>query len=520
MKQLLILLAGAVVLTFVSCSEDLTGKADVLEHMPADASLALTFDLPSLMEKADFEQMRQMAFYRDFLQGVERVDPQFRPLFENPSAAGIDVDRRCGLFVRLRPEDPEVIFVAMTLPLADADAFANAVSPHLVVTEQEGYVLGLPKKEDRFGSNVPFFAWDDRVAWIGGRSREGWPTALEEDLAALARQDKAQSLASVPEARKALRARHDATMWASLDFAGKNPALRASATVAGIPPDALEGNTVHGWWDFAEGEALGQMIFDLKDELDEDLVGRLFKDEPDFDIAKHLPEGRIVLGLSLAFDLIGADQWLTEHPSTRSFVKFALQSANLTIEEAQAIFGGELLIAKYEEPDDGLLMGIHIKDQKKLRTLLEAAADRQAIEPIDDQSWAMKAIDLGGLFIRTGKPMAILQLQDDILWLSPRGPLHEALKAGARAKLPRQVRQPLLDHPFGMMLDLEALDEDDELPPMQVWTLFGDDGVLESRITFAERQKNSLRQLLEWIDATYRKEHHETEHTDEDEESI
>ncbi len=520
MKQLLFLVAAVLALTFSSCSEDRTGRADVLEHMPADASLAFTFDLPALMGKADFARMRQMAFYQDFLDEVERVDPYFRPLFEDPEKAGIDPGQRCGLFVRLRPEDPEVNFVAMTLPLADAEAFAQAVSPFLVVTEQEGYVLGVPQKENPFGLNALFFAWDDRVAWIGGRSKNGWPTTLEADLAALARMDEAQSLASVAEARKALRARHDATMWASLDFAGKNPALRASATIAGIPPDALEGNTVHGWWDFGKGEALGQLVFDLKDELDEELVGRLFKDEPAFDLARRLPEGRISMALSLAFDLIGADQWLTEHPSTRSFVKFALQSASLTIEEVQEIFGGELLIAKYREPDDGLLVGIHIKDPQKVRAMLQAAEARAALDPIDDHSWAMKALDLGGLFLRTGKPLAVLRLDDDILWLSPRGPLHEALQEGDRAKLPRQVRQTLLDHPFGMMLDLAAFDKDDELPPMQMWTLFGDDGLLESRITFAERQKNSLRQLVEWIEATYRKRQDEIESPDEDEESI
>ncbi len=520
MKQMLFLLAVVLALAFASCSEDLTGRADVLSYMPADASLAFTFDLPSLMKKADFEQMRQMAFYQAFLNEVERVDPYFRPLFEDPEKAGIDLGRRSGLFVRLRPEDPEVVWIAMVVPLADADAFAKAVSPFLAVTEQEGYVLGVPQKEDSFGSNALFFAWDDRVAWIGGRSKDGWPTTLEADLAALVRMDREQSLASVPEARKALRAGHDGTMWASLDFAGKNPALRASATIAGIPPDALEGNTVHGWWDFEEGEALGQMVFELKDELHKDLLGRLFKDEPAFDLARHLPEGRISMALSLAFDLIGADQWLTEHPSTRNFVKFALQSANLTIEEAQEIFGGELLIARYEEPDEGMLIGIHIKDSQKMHAMLQAAEARAALDPIDDHSWAMKALDLGGLFIRSGKPLAILQLDDDILWLSPRGPLHEALKAGTTADLPRQLRKTLLDHPFGMMLDLAAFDEDDELPPMEAWTLFGDDGVLESRTTFAERRKNSLRQLVEWIEAAYRKKQDETESTDEDEESI
>ncbi len=519
MKRLLFLLASALTLTLYSCADELTGKADVLAHMPADASVAFTFDVPTLMEKADFERMRQMAFYQQFLKEVERVDPYFHPLFEDPAQAGIDLGRRSGLFVRLRPEDPEVVFVAMVVPLADADAFAKAVSPQLEVTEQQGYMLGLPRADDGFGSNALFFAWDDRVAWIGGRSKDGWTTTLEEDLGSLAALEKAQSLASLAEARKALRTRHDATMWASLDFLGKNPALRASATVAGIPPDALQGNTLHGWWDWKDGEATGQLVFDLRDELDEDLVGRLFKDEPDFDIARHLPKGRLSFGLSMAFDLIGADQWLTEHPSTRSFVKFALQSANLTIEDAQQIFGGEVLIAKYEAPDEGLLVGIHIKDEEKLHSLLKQAEERASLAPIDDHSWEMKALDMGGLYIRTGKPLAILQLDDDILWVSPKGALHEALDAADPTTLPREVRQTLLDHPFGLMLDLSTVDEDD-LPPVRMWTLFGDDGTLQSRLMFTNGRENSLRQLVEWIEATYRKEHDERERQSDDEESI
>lgn len=504
MKRYFLPIACLTIASLWSCGDDLTDKTEVLRHIPAEASLALTVDVPALMEKVDFEWLRQTAFFRDFLRKMDD-HPQLKALLADPAGAGIDVDKRSALFVQVLPEDPEIWFAALVIPLAQPDAFARLSSALLTTSEQDGYVLGLPEHA-LFDTNQPFVAWNEHVAWIGLYDEGGWPSTLEETLAALAALEKDQSLASVATARKVLRGGHDFDLWATLDFAGKNPAVRAGAAMTGIDPKALEGNVVTGWYQFLAGRAEGQMSFHLQEALSDELIARLFKDKPEFDIARHLPKGEIEFGLSLAFDLIGADKWLTEHPATRRFVKFLLTAFDLSIEEVQQIFGGEVLVAKYRRPDDGLLIGIHIEDEVRLRTLIRALERGGAIQPLDEQSWTMNAMARNGSFF-FDKPFEQMHLEDDILWFSPNGALAEAVAAGRHAKLPGAFRDVLRRYPFGLAADLDALAWQGRVTPLEMYTLHAANGTIHSRLTFTDDSKNSLRLLAEWMEATYSSRH-------------
>ncbi len=498
MKRYLLPLAWLIAASTWSCTDELVDKADVLRYIPAETSLALTIDLPALMEKVDFEWLQQTAFFQDFLEGEGSRNPQLKLLLADPAGAGIDIEGPVAFFVQIQPEDPAKWFAAMVVPLADAKAFAQICTAQLTVSEQDGYMLGLPQPKV-FESEQAFVAWNEHVAWIGTRTKDGWSSTLEEALASLAAAEKEHSLASVPAARKALRAGHDLDMWATLDFAGKNPAVRASAAMVGIDSRALEGNTVTGWYEFSAGRSEGRMSFHLKDELSEELIARAFKDKPEYNIARHLPKGEIEFGMSLALNLIGIDKWLTEHPSMRRFVRFALALFNLSIEEAQQIFGGEVLIAQYLSPEEELLIGIRIKDEPKLRAALRAAEQQAAIRPLDERSWTVEAKEWRRSF--SFSEGEILYLEGDILWLSPRGPLYEALLAGQRASLPRMFRNALGNYPFGLIVDFSAY------PPLERFTLYATDGTLYNHITFTDKVKNSLRQIAEWLEATHSTQH-------------
>ncbi|GEM_PF-4369005 len=495
---------GLSIFYWSSCQKDGVYRPDVLDHIPGNVSFACVFDMASLLEKADFEQLRQQPLYRNFLASIKKDAPFLGTILDNPAATGIDVQKRCALFSVVAKHDPTLLLIVWTLPLKDTLAFTRTAATQLVEIQPHkgGYQIAYFQGADR-QPEMPFVAWNNQVAYIGMRLQSGWPTPLEDDIRNWMYLDPQEALSAQKHARKALGASHDLTMWMSLDFASQHPSIRTTATLIDIAPQALKGNWLSGWYDFARGYSEGSLTFHLKKELSDDFVARLFKDTPEFDLSAHLPKGKVDVAISLAFDLLTTDQWLTEHPATRDFIKSILQSVHLTIEEAQGIFGGELLIAHYTEPDEGLVWGLYVQDIAALRHSLAAAEAHYLIKARSDNIWEIDLIDVGDVFFRTGKPIALLIIQHEILWLIPQGPLAQVLTKSQPVVLPRPFRNALKNHPFGLVLDIASLKRSSHLLPMEWCTLYTEENALYNHIRYKEDKKNSLRQLLDWLQAKY-----------------
>ncbi|RMF31903.1 MAG: DUF4836 family protein, partial [Bacteroidetes bacterium] len=346
-----------------ACSPDHAGRADLARHIPQDASMVTALDLQALMEKADFEAVRQMEFYQDWIRETSD-NPVARKVLEDPAQSGIDLKGKAFLTYKLDPKNPEFIFIAFLLPLDDAEAFETLVES-----------LSDRKPEARNGYQALLdgggaLAWNDELALIGGATNRGM------DLAALVEEvfntTPENSIAQVKSFRDAFDQPHDIVGWMSTDPLAENPEAGLALSVIGLDSDALKGNSISSYLDFEKGKVVGRSDYHLSDGLGKNFLGMFFKKELEADFRPYIPGENLISVQALALDLKGIDEFLSTRPQAQGYVDFVLRESNLDRPTLLKTFGGDLMLATYfdEEEDFNLLFATSIRDEAEARKII------------------------------------------------------------------------------------------------------------------------------------------------------
>jgi len=145
----------------------------IQQYIPQDADFVFSMNLDNLNKKISFDKLKEFAFYKDFMKGMESgmssEDERFAKLVMEPSSYGIDVMSETFLFGKLSEEASLFGFV---FNIENKKSFNDFIQ-NVVMTEMKG-VKGKMGKFQTITEDEATFAWTDKVGMVIGGELNGW----------------------------------------------------------------------------------------------------------------------------------------------------------------------------------------------------------------------------------------------------------------------------------------------------------------------------------------------------------
>ncbi|MBK9015774.1 MAG: DUF4836 family protein [Saprospiraceae bacterium] len=252
-------LLGSVILLIVACKKDAAKPGDALAYVPATATSVTAIDLKKLMQKADFESIKQMDFYKEMVSNSEMDNPQLTKVLLDPAASGINLEGKIYSATAFDEQNPEEMTTYFYVPLKDAAAFeAMWKFEKDELSEKDGI------KILDSGSNA-IVGWNKSLAVFAFSNETS--EALVDRLVAAFKVDKENTLTKDPSLQKALGANHDITSWLSTNSLAKNGGAGFALSMIDVKPEALKDNFISSYADFENGKMVGHADFNINKKL-------------------------------------------------------------------------------------------------------------------------------------------------------------------------------------------------------------------------------------------------------------
>ena len=493
------LFAACLLISFNACQDSFVASSaslneEVVAYIPEDAGMVMSMNLQNLMDKAGFDDIKDMKFYQDMLDEVKENKPELVYVFEDPTNSGIDLAKNAYLYMD-SGEDGDFgnAFGGLMLSIDDKKQFDDMIakgSPEITKSSGFSYVEI---------ENDTYFAWNDEIAFIGGGSR------VEDPTAALSKvfNKKDNSIASNRSFKSAQSGKHDFSMWMNTKDLGEqlyeeNPEMFG---LAEISKDAITNNTFHSYLDFEDGEIVATSEYDLSKELLQELK-IIFKKEVKTDFSPYLPNEDLTMLVTGGVDFRGLNQLMKERAGT-SVLDMGFKEMGVDRSEFVKAFDGDAVLALYGGDIDkpkGVL-GLKIGDQKAFDNLMKNAEEQELFE------------NLGGgmfsLFEMNGNE-AKFMIKDGIVFISNHSDLLTELASGKlkkRDRIPSDKMDGITGGFMGLFMDLasvsKTMGDDMNFDAVESVTSSANWTTSKSIIKMKDDNKNALRQLMEQVDKQY-----------------
>ena len=121
------LFALLVIMTLLSaCRNEPSGSSSkILNSIPQNAISITEINVPSILDKMDFESVKQMEFYQEMAQEAARENPLFKEVLLDPSNSGIDLKQKQYIANVMDEKTVGNSVTLMIASIADETAFAK-----------------------------------------------------------------------------------------------------------------------------------------------------------------------------------------------------------------------------------------------------------------------------------------------------------------------------------------------------------------------------------------------------------
>ncbi|MEM6317006.1 MAG: DUF4836 family protein [Bacteroidota bacterium] len=374
LKKVAFLFALSILTLWTACQKESGQKADnALAAVPINTTVVTAFDVPTLMEKANFEAIQSMDFYRFFKEKAQTESDLLAAVMTNPENSGVDLTQNAYLSVELNPDNPEEIYMGVIFNLASAEDFSNFAHslPDARISTENGYqVADLTESLQ--------VAWNDKVAVVA--MGEGI-YETEGVVDAFFAPNEANNLAQNKNLQKVLAQSHDVTAWLTSNALAQSSNAKLLLSLAKIPPEALNDNFIHGSVDFEQGKVQAQLDFLFQEALVEDLR-LLFKGQSETDFSPYIDQQNLNIYLSAALDFDGLRQALVKRSQIKMFADFALKSYGLSIQKLKDALDGDVVFTTYTGNINNrqeALVGFKLNQKTAFLSLLEMAEEKEYV---------------------------------------------------------------------------------------------------------------------------------------------
>ncbi|MBR9916047.1 MAG: DUF4836 family protein [Algicola sp.] len=517
MKKFLILSAFFGLVLFSSCKKDTPMAAgDGITIIPETTGMLMTFDMGSLMEKADFEYVKTLDFYKDMLKEVSSDNQKLVSILEDPSKSGIDTEQNMYVSLKFDPEGSEQVFGGVVFSLADRSAFEAMLAEtdaQLDIQNGDGYQYAI-------GDSKTIVGWSDQFVVVGFSNTY---MELAQEMEAYFKTTPETSIANQSDIKSNLETGHDISMWLTTNPFADNPSAQFALSMAEIDPEALRDNYIRSYVDFENGKITGTSDLDLQKALTKDL-GKFFDDKVDTDYTAYVPQDDLLFAITVAIDMTGIDEVLTARPQSKQFLDYSLQQYGLSFTDIANTFGGDILIAGTKGEVQGTTAGIvaiNINDDDKLMDFINMAIENRALEADGDNVYkltpfltrsSMKEMDMD---VNFPDGSARLIIENDIIFVTGDPTTMAMIQDGGYSRGDRasgEIKSLLSDHVYGTYFAMKAMREFDpemENMPFSIMEGFMDSETGEFTFEMEDDSQNALRLLMETANEEYLKEKQE-----------
>lgn len=414
-QKILLFLAGAFLLMVspFACKEDLIPTDEALRLIPQQAATVVRVDIPTLMEKADFESLRKSQMYLESVSEAWEENPTLAKVMENPDLSGIDLQKNAYLFMEVETENPREAFTGILLSLSDDNQFEGLVKTEADVSSKGSFRYAM-------GDSDRIVAWTKDYALFGTSNGQ---INLVDKVKSIFETKENESVAALKELQKAFAETHDFSLWFNSNPLSESPDIQMGLSLAEMDPDALKDNYITAYLDFLDGRIEGVANLDLTAKLTKDL-NKIFNDQIKTDFSKYLPNDQVALLMTNAINIRGIDEVLSARSQSKGFLEFAVKEYGFTVKDIRETFGGDIALAAVGQEGTDKKVGLfatNILDTKLLDTLLNIGVEKEFLEKERDNQYKMKVMRFGNsdnLFQITfddGAPR--LLIKDNILFI-------------------------------------------------------------------------------------------------------
>ena len=496
----------AILLIFTACKKDTSYDTDSLSLVPEDASMVTSIDVQQLMDKMDFEEVKEMAFYKDLVETVSDNNPALAAILTDPAKSGVDLTKNIYFAYDVEGKNISNSFGGMYFDIADESAFQAMVN-----------AAGVKDIKNKSGHNFASLrgtavSWNGQHGVIGGGSRK----SKNEENVSLLYSGEQKSIATNKDFKKSMKGDHDITTWISSNGIAESSEAAMALSFAKIDPDALKDNFLHGYVDFNDGEMVSESIFNLNSGLTKD-IDKLFKNSVKTNFSKYIPAENLAFVMSAALDMAGVNRVLTDRPSNKNFANFALKEYGLTVDDLTKAFDGDLVIAAYEGQNSDKQKGLFatpINDESVFNKIIALGKDYEVLK---EEGKGMYQFDASEFKNFKFKGMEIdkyawLMIHDEMLFISGDKEMLNNVRGGLFSgvkKIDKEINNNIMVNIFSAYLDAETIKKyNDNLDSGALTDLILSAARNDAKFNmeFEDKSKNSLKLLMEMLNEGFLKE--------------
>lgn len=494
-----------------SCTK--SGKLDDTAHaIPKDAVSVTAINLPSLMQKADFESVKQMDFYKDMVDSASAENAAIAEIMRDPKKSGVDLTKNIYIVqdYNFLTDNRNDASAALLLSLTDATAFEKLLTSgkkHPKIDSKDGIKYATYEAENTnnsedgtsYNRHAQVIAWNDKMAVLGGHTEGG-------DFTAYFKNKAEESIAKNDNFTKLFGEAHDIYSYTNFDKMADNPQIKASAGMMNIDPKALKGNYATGYSDFDKGQIVSKSDYQINKELRQQW-GLMFKDNVKTDFSKYLKGDNIGFAATLALDMKGLKEIINANPSFRMMIE-ASKSEKFSSDDIFKAFDGDLVIAAgptagSDKKWNGMI-GFKLSDKATMEKLVNFLVSQDAL--VSEGNGVYRMGGMADMMSKSYVDQGKVAFVDDVIFAGDAATIAN-LKNGSAVS--SDVKDVLNKNIFGLYANFSKIFANTEGmtdPEMTELKMMMNGSHGEGTMKMKDTNENSLKSLMKAANRWYLKE--------------
>lgn len=482
-----------------SRSERLMGSANLndatLAYVPADANTVTTVNVQSIMDKMDFDAVKDMEFYQDAKKEMEQKNPELVYLMEDPKNSGIDLSKNMYMFTDMSSKDD--LFMASMLTIKDKSKFAAMIQKS---GKEEGIeVEEKPEYSYAKTSSKSAVIFNDKIAVMGAGENEA---ELEAKLVNILTNKPSKSITSNKKFKENFKGSHDFYSFQSFDVAEKmlDGQSEEMLEALGLTKEDLKGNNMAMYGDFKDGkvEAISEMHLNKNVK---EVFSAVVKSKISTDFSKYIPSENLMGAATMALNLKGINTLINEQLGVAQGADFYMNNMlDISRYDLVKAFDGDAFMAAYGDDNSKnpeMLAGLKIGDKKLFNQLMDKLKKKGVLSEIDRNVYSVRFI------VDTGYRITV---KSNVILVGTTSAMNNIEDGNFRAISKSRLND--LSGSFGMFADMSMVQKLYPEISMNKLDDFTASGSLEggkSTLNFKEKDQNSLKLLMELFNEMYKK---------------
>lgn len=481
---------------------------DSLTAIPANTVSVTAINIPSLMQKADFESVKNMDFYKKMIAESEKENPPFSEILKDPKKSGVDLTKNIYFiqeydFMSSGNSNAQPVLLISLADVGAFEAMLQMAKSGSVQTQdgikyiktdkeqstmtEEGYEIGY--------KNNNMIAWNDKMAVMGSYGTDKTGNAIFNFF----KTKPEESIAYNDNVKALMSKTHDIYTFASFDKLADNMSAKAAAGALNIDPKALKGNYFTGYGDFEKGQIVSKSEFKINKEITKEW-GLLFKDNVKTDFSKYMNGQNLGIAMTLALDMKGLKEIINANPQFRMFTKSGEEEFEFSIDDLCKALDGDVVITAMPNMGDNKdekwsgMMGFKIGDKAFIQKLLSVLVKKEILTKEDENNYRFAGIadDLSKGYVEKSK----LTIKNDVFFIGDDKSVTNLTDKGS---VNTDVKEVLNKNIFGLFMDFNKLlanSEDMKEPEITDMKLMFNAQTGESVMKVRDQNENSLKSLM------------------------